>query len=145
MPGPPAARSSTPLAWARCQHAWILPGQFCRVPRPLLLIAVSISSSDPTERSDSRSSGVTQRTWERGRRLPTTQLGSLRRRPKRCLLPELPLPGYRRCWMEVPDVGPDNPALPSIRLLPCDKPLPPTHPDRHPSRDWRRRQLRTSR
>ena len=54
----------------------------------------STSSSGPTERSDSRSSGVT-RIEVRGRPSPTTRPGNTRRRPTRCRLPRRRSPGCR--------------------------------------------------
>ena len=75
--GPDAVKWRRPsrkrlLNSSRCQHVWIRPGRSWPVPRPQRSTAASMCSVDPTAHLDSRSSGVTQRTWERGRQWRTS-------------------------------------------------------------------------
>ena len=73
-----------------CPHAWIRAGPSWLVPRLPPSIAASISSYGLTERSDSKSSGETPRTWACGRPSPTTRPESLRQKPMRSPPPEMP-------------------------------------------------------
>lgn len=88
---------------SQCQHVWIRLGRFWPVPRRPQSTAASTSSSDLTDLLDSRSSGVTQRTWASGRQSCTSRLGGLQRRPMRCPRPEKPFRGCPRSLTEARD------------------------------------------
>jgi hypothetical protein len=101
----------------RCRHDWTHLGRSWRALRLPPLIVVSTSFEGLTERSDSRSSDATRRTWVAGLRSRITQVGSSPTRPRQSPLPETPSLGFLRCSTVQPEPAARCPRPPVIHVI----------------------------
>ena len=103
-----AAAASRPLqliaSVITCRRGSMRLGPFWRVLRLRRLTAVSTFSVVQMARSVSKSSGAIQRTWDIGRRSPTSRFGSSQPRLRPLLPPVPPCPGSQPFSTARPDL-----------------------------------------